>query len=133
MSGAEISKTFRFAASHRLDNLPEGHKCLRLHGHNYEVTLFFAAPALNEAGMVADYATMDQFRDWIDNELDHRHLGIGDVYDEDGNLTDPAMMTGIPTAENLAVMLFKVAASMYGSLVTSVLVKETGNTSATIP
>lgn len=30
---------FRFEAAHRLPNVPPGHKCGRLHGHGFEVTL----------------------------------------------------------------------------------------------
>jgi len=30
---------FRFEAAHRLPNVPDGHKCGRMHGHGFEVTL----------------------------------------------------------------------------------------------
>lgn len=32
-------RRFRFEAAHRLPNVPPGHKCGRLHGHGFEVTL----------------------------------------------------------------------------------------------
>jgi 6-pyruvoyltetrahydropterin/6-carboxytetrahydropterin synthase len=35
-------RRFRFEAAHRLPNVPEGHKCGRMHGHGFEVTLLAA-------------------------------------------------------------------------------------------
>ncbi|MCW9040055.1 MAG: 6-carboxytetrahydropterin synthase, partial [Rhodospirillales bacterium] len=35
----EIYKKFTFEAAHFLPNVPDGHKCGRLHGHSFEVTL----------------------------------------------------------------------------------------------
>lgn len=34
---------FRFEAAHSLPNVPEGHKCKRVHGHSYQVELVVAA------------------------------------------------------------------------------------------
>ena len=34
-----ITKTFTFDAAHWLPRVPEGHKCGRLHGHTYSVTI----------------------------------------------------------------------------------------------
>ena len=36
----EIFREFTFDAAHRLDHLPEGHKCARVHGHTSRLTLF---------------------------------------------------------------------------------------------
>ena len=36
---AHIWKRFRFEAVHQLPNVPEGHKCGRMHGHGFEVIL----------------------------------------------------------------------------------------------
>ena len=33
----DIYKEFHFEAAHRLPNVPEGHKCARLHGHSFHV------------------------------------------------------------------------------------------------
>ena len=35
----ELTKEFRFEAAHCLPNTPEGHKCRRLHGHSFKVTV----------------------------------------------------------------------------------------------
>lgn len=127
----EIEKTFRFAASHRLDGLSPDHKCMRLHGHGYTATIALRAPSLDSRGMVADYAELAPFADWISENLDHRHLGVRDVHDENGKVTDPAVLSFIPTAENLADYLLGVAKGMFGHYVMSVRVCETENTSAT--
>jgi 6-pyruvoyltetrahydropterin/6-carboxytetrahydropterin synthase len=127
----EITKTFRFAASHRLDGLPPDHKCMRLHGHNYMVIVSLRSPSLDSAGMVMDYGQLAPFADWLEGTLDHRHLGGGDVFDADGKLTDPAVLPFIPTAENLAGHLLGIAREMFGHFVTAVEVRETDNVTAT--
>jgi 6-pyruvoyltetrahydropterin/6-carboxytetrahydropterin synthase len=83
-----IAKRFSFSASHVLTAVPEGHKCRRLHGHNYEVEVVCAATELDHRGMVVDYFDLDPAKALIDERLDHRHLN--DVID------------GEPTAERLA-------------------------------
>ena len=40
----EIFNEFTFEAAHLLPNVPDGHKCLRLHGHSFRVTLTVAGP-----------------------------------------------------------------------------------------
>lgn len=87
----EIAKTFTFAASHTLDQLPEGHKCRRLHGHNYTVTVILRAPGLNALQMVRDYGDLDRIKTLIDATLDHQHLN--------------AVVSFPPTAERLAQWL----------------------------
>jgi 6-pyruvoyltetrahydropterin/6-carboxytetrahydropterin synthase len=88
-----IAKRFSFEASHVLTAVPEGHKCRRLHGHNYEVEVICAADELDGRGMVVDYFDLAPAKDLIDERLDHRHLN--DVLD------------GEPTAEHLAWWLFE--------------------------
>ncbi len=40
---------FRFEAAHCLPNVPAGHKCGRMHGHGFEVTLFAALGSRDDA------------------------------------------------------------------------------------
>lgn len=88
-----ITKEFTFSASHQLDGLPEGHKCARLHGHNYVVVLELQTVNLDPNGFVIDFGDLDPFGDYIKETMDHRHLN-----DIMGDLS--------PTAENLAKWLF---------------------------
>lgn len=37
--GDQVAQRVRFEAAHRLDGLPDGHKCSRLHGHSYAADL----------------------------------------------------------------------------------------------
>jgi len=83
-----IAKRFAFSASHVLTAVPEGHKCRRLHGHNYELEVLCAADELDDRGMVLDYFDLDPVKRFIDDTVDHRHLN--DV------------LPGEPTAERLA-------------------------------
>lgn len=100
-----IAKRFSFSASHALTAVPEGHKCRRTHGHNYEVELVCAADELDERGMVVDYFDLDPVKRFIDETVDHRHLN--DV------------VPGEPTAERLAWWLFESLKSELPPEVTS--------------
>lgn len=108
-----ISKRFDFAASHQLNDLPNGHKCARFHGHNYTVELVLTAPALNRYGFVEDYGDLKPFKQFIDSTLDHRHLND--------------IIATAPTAENLAKWLFDKARAWWDCVV-AVRVSETPNT-----
>jgi 6-pyruvoyltetrahydropterin/6-carboxytetrahydropterin synthase len=69
-----ICKRFCFSASHTIGDLPPGHPCARLHGHNYEVEVVLAAPALDAKGFVRDFEELSPLREFIKDTLDHRHL-----------------------------------------------------------
>lgn len=69
-----IDKTYDFAASHSLTDLPEGHKCSRLHGHTYFVTVTVGSDELCGPGFVTDFADLAPFRDYIKGWADHQHL-----------------------------------------------------------
>jgi 6-pyruvoyltetrahydropterin/6-carboxytetrahydropterin synthase len=108
-----IAKQFHFSASHQLDHLPESHPCARLHGHNYVVEVTCDARQLDTDGFVIDYNRLDAFKQYIDNELDHRHL----------NAVLPRT-----TAEDIAKHLYDVAAQLIPARVVAVAVSETDKT-----
>lgn len=125
----EITKTYRFSASHQLDGLPDGHKCSRLHGHSYTVTLGLRSRSLDHLGMVVDYASLDVFGDWLAKTCDHRHLGRWDMYDQERNLLGEAAFDFNPTAENLAAEFYGMALPVIPYLAW-VEVRESDKTSA---
>ncbi len=108
-----IIKQFSFSASHVLENLPEGHPCARLHGHNYVVELVLEGLELDESGFVRDYRDLAPFKTFIDEKLDHRHLND--------------IMDGPTSAENLARFLYEFAHGLWPE-VTAVRVSETPKT-----
>jgi 6-pyruvoyltetrahydropterin/6-carboxytetrahydropterin synthase len=70
----ELSKDFTFEAAHRLPEVPEGHKCHRLHGHTFEVTVVVKGPVDDETGWLMDYADIENAWRPIHEALDHRYL-----------------------------------------------------------
>ncbi|MCO1575825.1 6-carboxytetrahydropterin synthase QueD [Crossiella sp. SN42] len=89
----EIFREFTFEAAHRLPNVPEGHKCARLHGHSYRVVLHVEAPVDPQAGWVMDFGDVKAAFKPLEAELDHHYLN------EVGGLENP-------TSENLAVWIW---------------------------
>jgi 6-pyruvoyltetrahydropterin/6-carboxytetrahydropterin synthase len=100
----QISKRFTFDASHQLHGLPEGHKCMRLHGHTYTVEVQLTAAALDPVGMVLDYAKLAPVKAYIDSTLDHQHLN---------DVLAPLELN--PTAENLARFMHEQVVALLGS------------------
>jgi len=87
-----IGRRFTFVAAHVLANLPDGHKCSRLHGHTYTVEIELIASRLTPPGFVTDFGDLAPFRRYLDGHIDHRHLN--EVLDVE------------PTSENLAEHFF---------------------------
>jgi len=90
----EIFKRFRFEAAHRLPNLPADHKCARLHGHSFGVTIFVGGAVDQASGWVRDLADISAAFAPLHAELDHRYLN------EVAGLHNP-------TCENLARWLWQ--------------------------
>jgi 6-pyruvoyltetrahydropterin/6-carboxytetrahydropterin synthase len=111
----QITKEFKFSAAHHLTKVYEGHKCARVHGHNYTVIVMLEAEQLNEQGFVEDYGDLRDIKEWIDSTFDHR------------DLNDILLVE--PTAENLARHIYD-AFKFAHPLMTVVKVKETDGTSA---
>lgn len=70
----EIWKDFTFEAAHLLPNVPEGHKCKRLHGHSYRVRVCVEADLDPVLGWVIDFADISAAFDPIRLRLDHYYL-----------------------------------------------------------
>ena len=48
----EIFKIFTLESAHHLPNVPEGHKCRRLHGHSFHVEAHVVGPLMPKEGWV---------------------------------------------------------------------------------
>lgn len=69
----EIYKEFQIEAAHLLPNVPEGHKCARLHGHSFRIAVHVEGPLDDRLGWVIDYAEIKDAFDPIFAQLDHRY------------------------------------------------------------
>jgi 6-pyruvoyltetrahydropterin/6-carboxytetrahydropterin synthase len=85
----EISRDIRFEAAHRLPHVPVDHKCHRLHGHSFRVTLVVGGEVDPRLGWIIDFADIDEAWQPLHALLDHRYLN-----EVDGLAN--------PTSENLA-------------------------------
>ena len=54
----EIYKDITFEAAHLLPNVPENHKCRRLHGHSFKVRITLDGPVDDSIGWVEDFANV---------------------------------------------------------------------------
>jgi 6-pyruvoyltetrahydropterin/6-carboxytetrahydropterin synthase len=70
----EIFREFRFEAAHRLPNVPEGHKCARLHGHSFRVEVRVRGEVDPALGWVMDFAEIKAACRPIIARLDHYYL-----------------------------------------------------------
>jgi len=127
----EITKHFRFEAAHRLPKVAKGHKCGRMHGHSYKVTLVLGCDEADLLdGMVVDYADIARAWKRLHACLDHRTLNKIEGLEN-------------PTTEVLAPWIFDQLRSLIlddepamkrvGSMLTRVTVKESTTTTCTYP
>ena len=88
-----LARDVRFEAAHYLPRVPPGHKCARMHGHSYTLTLVVEGELDPELGWVMDFAAMDDHLGPLVEQLDHH------VLNELPGLTNP-------TSELLAVWVW---------------------------
>jgi 6-pyruvoyltetrahydropterin/6-carboxytetrahydropterin synthase len=106
-----VRKELQFCYGHRL--LGYAGKCARLHGHNAVVEVTLASEALDERGMVCDFARLKGcMQEFLDGYLDHRTVlhendPLASALQEAGQ--EPYLMKDNPTAENLAKLVFQWA------------------------
>lgn len=70
----EIFKAFTFEAAHLLPNVPEGHKCGRLHGHSYTAVIYLEGEVGSETGWVMDFGDLKEHFKPVYDQLDHYYL-----------------------------------------------------------
>ena len=106
----DVFREFTIEAAHRLPNVPEGHKCARLHGHSFRIEVHVSGPVGEHTGWVIDFADIDAAFAPLHALLDHRYLNEVDGLDN-------------PTSENLARWVWdRLSAAL---AVSSVVVRET--------
>ena len=84
----EIYKEFSFEAAHLLPNVPEGHKCARLHGHSFYVRIYVTDQVDPHTGWVMDFSELKRLFNPLYLQLDHNYLNDIEGLDN-------------PTSENL--------------------------------
>ncbi len=89
----KISQAFKFEAAHWLPNVPETHRCRRLHGHSYRVEIQLDGPVDPYTGFVADFFDIEKCFAALLDALDHRCLNEVEGLEN-------------PTAENIAVWMW---------------------------
>lgn len=70
----EISRAYTFEAAHRLPHVPAEHKCARMHGHSFRITLVVAGEIDPVFGWVVDFADLDEAWQPLFKILDHQVL-----------------------------------------------------------
>ncbi len=90
----EIFKLFTIEAAHLLPNVPENHKCRRLHGHSFRIEIRVAGPVQEKAGWIMDFADISRAFQPLYEQLDHHYLN------EIGGLENP-------TSEHLARWIWR--------------------------
>ena len=51
-----LSKDFEFESAQSLPQFPEGHKCRKVHGHSFKVTISVRGPVDEASGIFYDHA-----------------------------------------------------------------------------
>lgn len=109
----ELYKAFTIEAAHLLPNLPEGHKCRRLHGHSFRIEIHVTDSVDKNLGWVMDFAEIGQHIKPVFEQLDHQYLN------EVPGLENP-------TSENLALWIWNKIKPALPQL-SSVVISETCN------
>jgi 6-pyruvoyltetrahydropterin/6-carboxytetrahydropterin synthase len=107
----EIYKSFTIEAAHRLPNLPDDHKCSRLHGHSFTIEVHVSGDVDETTGWVMDFADISRAIKPVFECLDHHYLNEIEGLEN-------------PTSENLAKWLWHKLKSPL-PLLSSIIVKET--------
>jgi 6-pyruvoyltetrahydropterin/6-carboxytetrahydropterin synthase len=107
----EIYKRFRFEAAHYLPNVPDAHKCKRMHGHSFEAELRLRGPVDDRLGWVVDFADVKRAFVVLEERLDHRLLNEVEGLEN-------------PTSENIARWIWRHVKPALSGL-TAVVVRET--------
>lgn len=90
----KVFKDFELESSRRLPNLPNGHKCARVHGHSFRVRITVAGEVGTGTGWIIDFADIYSAFSPLSEQLDHRYLNDIEGLEN-------------PTSENLAMWIWE--------------------------
>lgn len=107
----DIFKEFTVEAAHLLPNVPEGHKCGRLHGHSFKIVVYVSGEIEEHSGWIMDFADIKQAFQPLYDQLDHHYLNEIDGLEN-------------PTSENLARWIWEKLDTRLPQL-SKVVVRET--------
>ena len=109
----DVFRVFQLEAAHRLPNVPDGHKCARMHGHSFRIEIHVSGPVGRESGWVMDFADLRNAFQPLFDQLDHHCLNDIEGLEN-------------PTSENLAIWIWdRLCPSPSG--LSKVVVQETCN------
>jgi len=69
-----LCKDFEFEAAQSLTTFPEGHKCRKLHGHSFKVTISVTGEVDPKTGIFYDHARISEAMRPLIAVLDHGYL-----------------------------------------------------------
>ena len=90
----ELEITKQFSGAHSLTGYPGD--CRKLHGHNWQVTVYLQASELDEIGIALDFKILKKELNEVIDRFDHAYLN---------DLPEFAQCN--PTSENLARIIYK--------------------------
>ena len=107
----DIYKEFTIEAAHLLPNLPDGHKCKRLHGHSFRIEIHINGEVDKKLGWVMDFSDISKSFQPLFETLDHQYLNEIDGLEN-------------PTSENIAKWIWnKLNPELPG--LSKIIIKET--------
>ncbi|MEJ8568143.1 6-carboxytetrahydropterin synthase QueD [Elongatibacter sediminis] len=109
----DVFRVFQIEAAHRLPNVPEGHKCARVHGHSFRIEVHVSGEVNEPEGWVMDFADLRRAFQPLFDRLDHHYLNDIEGLEN-------------PTSENLARWIWQRLQPELPGL-TQIIVQETCN------
>lgn len=114
----ELTKSFRFDASHTLDRRIEAAASKRIHGHSYRAEVTVRGESDARTGMVVDFGSLERTLAEARDGLDHR-------------LLDDVADLGPATMENLAAWIWRRLAPVTKGLVKVTVFRDSQGESVT--